>query len=204
MGAFLDIHRAWQRLGYPFDALVPSYATAIGSSADRPAALAELMGILVNDGYRMPMVRVEEIEAATQTPYEVSFSRKSPDGERVLSPEIAGIVKELLFDVVRKARPYGASRSFVRADGTEISSGGKDRHRGPSIRDLRKGRGADRLQGHEPDRHIRLHDRRSLFRDDHRLCSRSRRSAIRVYELSSRGHSEGAGTEIDAVAGFAR
>ena len=56
MGAFLEIHKAWQRLGYPFDALVPSYATAIGSSADRPAALAELMGILVNDGYRMPMV----------------------------------------------------------------------------------------------------------------------------------------------------
>ena len=44
--AFLEIHKMWKRLGYPFDSLVPSYATALGSSADRPAALAELMGIL--------------------------------------------------------------------------------------------------------------------------------------------------------------
>jgi membrane peptidoglycan carboxypeptidase len=125
MGAFLDIHRAWQHLGYPFDALVPSYATAIGSSADRPAALAELIGILVNNGYRMPLVRVEEIEVGAQTPYEVSFSRQSPGGEKVLSPEIAGIVKELLFDVVSKGTAIRGRRSFVRADGTEISLGGK-------------------------------------------------------------------------------
>src|SRR5690606_3369446 len=42
--AFTDIHRRWQRLGYPFEHLVPSLATALGSSGDRPAALAELMG----------------------------------------------------------------------------------------------------------------------------------------------------------------
>lgn len=34
--AFQQIHQAWKRLGYPFDALVPSYGTAIGASADRP------------------------------------------------------------------------------------------------------------------------------------------------------------------------
>lgn len=34
--AFLDIHQRWQRVGYPFDHLVPSLATAIGSSGDRP------------------------------------------------------------------------------------------------------------------------------------------------------------------------
>ncbi|PKN27423.1 MAG: glycosyl transferase family 51 [Deltaproteobacteria bacterium HGW-Deltaproteobacteria-21] len=125
MSAFLDIHKAWKRLGYPFDALVPSYATSIGSSADRPAALAELMGILVNDGLRMPMVRIEEIEAAAQTPYEVSFSSKSPGGERVLSPEIAGVAKALLFDIVKKGTAIRGNRSFVRADGTEIPLGGK-------------------------------------------------------------------------------
>ena len=41
-------------LGYPFGALVPSYATAIGVSGDRPAALAELMGIIVNGGATPP------------------------------------------------------------------------------------------------------------------------------------------------------
>ncbi|MGV8333852.1 hypothetical protein ACV339_31220, partial [Pseudomonas aeruginosa] len=39
--AFLDLHQQWKKLGYPFDPLVPSYATALGSSGDRPAALAE-------------------------------------------------------------------------------------------------------------------------------------------------------------------
>lgn len=34
--AFLDIHQRWQKVGYPFDHLVPSLATAIGSSGDRP------------------------------------------------------------------------------------------------------------------------------------------------------------------------
>jgi membrane peptidoglycan carboxypeptidase len=125
MGAFLDIHRAWQRLGYPFDALVPSYATSIGSSADRPAALAELMGILVNDGVRMPMIRIEEIEAAAQTPYEVCFARSRPTGERVLSPEIAGVARTLLFDVVKKGTAVRGNRSFMREDGTEIPLGGK-------------------------------------------------------------------------------
>jgi membrane peptidoglycan carboxypeptidase len=38
MDAFQEIHRAWKRLGYPFDSLVPSYATAIGVSGDTPAA----------------------------------------------------------------------------------------------------------------------------------------------------------------------
>ena len=28
--AFVRIHEAWRRLGYPIDSLVPSYATAIG------------------------------------------------------------------------------------------------------------------------------------------------------------------------------
>ncbi|MCF5714381.1 glycosyl transferase family 51, partial [Pseudomonas tremae] len=46
--AFLDIEQRWQRVGYPFDHLVPSLATAIGSSGDRPAALAELIGIIQN------------------------------------------------------------------------------------------------------------------------------------------------------------
>ncbi|EPN65814.1 hypothetical protein A235_12333, partial [Pseudomonas syringae pv. actinidiae ICMP 19079] len=32
--AFLDIEQRWQRVGYPFDHLVPSLATAIGSSGD--------------------------------------------------------------------------------------------------------------------------------------------------------------------------
>ena len=52
--AFVHIQKRWARLGYPFDHLVPSYATAIGSSADRPGALAELLASFWPTAKRCP------------------------------------------------------------------------------------------------------------------------------------------------------
>src|SRR5262249_28978636 len=46
--AFAKILQDWRRQGYAFESLVPSLATALGSSGDRPDALAELMGIILN------------------------------------------------------------------------------------------------------------------------------------------------------------
>ena len=74
MEAFSEIHRAWKRLGYPFSSLVPSLGTAIGSSADRPNALAELMGILLNEGRHYPTSMVQRLHFAIGTPYETVFS----------------------------------------------------------------------------------------------------------------------------------
>src|SRR3546814_18184608 len=81
-GHTLSLHDAlpifaasWQRLGYPFERLVPSYATSIGSSGDRPAALAELMGIIANDGMRLPTSRFERLRFAEGTPYETVMTR---------------------------------------------------------------------------------------------------------------------------------
>src|SRR5512132_1035627 len=62
--AFERVHEAWARVGYPFSSLVPSYATAIVSSGDRPAALAALAGLILNDGVRQPTIRIEGIELA--------------------------------------------------------------------------------------------------------------------------------------------
>ena len=78
--AFLDIHQRWARLGYPFDHLVPSLATALGSSGDRPAALAELMGIIQNGGIRAPTLRIEHLSFAKGTPSPPSLSRRTPRG----------------------------------------------------------------------------------------------------------------------------
>ena len=57
--AFAEIHRNWKSLGYPFESLVPSLATTIGSSADRPASLAELMGIILNEGVYKPSLSIQ-------------------------------------------------------------------------------------------------------------------------------------------------
>jgi membrane peptidoglycan carboxypeptidase len=125
MEAFQEIHASWKRLGFPFDSLVPSYATAIGSSADKPVALANLMGILLNDGVRLPLRIVEEVRFGADTPYETQFSLAAPAEERVIAPEIARIVKETLYDVVKLGTARRLDRAFVRADGTEIGVGGK-------------------------------------------------------------------------------
>jgi len=100
--AFWDIHQRWQRLGYPFDYLVPSLATALGSSGDRPAALAELLGIIQNGGRRLPMFRVEGLHFAEDTPYATQLKRTEISAERVMAPEVAQILRENLAGVVQK------------------------------------------------------------------------------------------------------
>ncbi|GAA4336915.1 transglycosylase domain-containing protein [Variovorax defluvii] len=109
--AFAQIHRTWQRLGYPFASLTPSYATAIGASGDRPAALAELMGILANDGRRLPKPGVTALHFARGTPYETRLEARVDNPQQVLAPEVAQAVRRALADVVRSGtarRLYGA------------------------------------------------------------------------------------------------
>jgi len=66
--AFLEIHDHWQRVGYPFASLTPSLATALARRVDRPGALAELMGIIANDGVRYPAVLIDDLHFAANTP----------------------------------------------------------------------------------------------------------------------------------------
>ena len=80
MEAFTEVLWMWKRVGYPFDNIVPSLGTAIGSSGDRPAALAELVGILLNDGVWMPTNRIDGLHFATGTPFEVNLQRASSRG----------------------------------------------------------------------------------------------------------------------------
>ncbi|WP_029013938.1 transglycosylase domain-containing protein [Niveispirillum irakense] len=125
--AFARIHAEWQKLGYPFGSLIASYATSIGSSADRPGALAELMGIIVNDGVRLPTRRVGRLHFAQNTPYETAFAplEGAGGGERVMAPEVAAVLRRHLMDIVENGTARRVKGSFVRADGVEIPVGGK-------------------------------------------------------------------------------
>jgi membrane peptidoglycan carboxypeptidase len=122
--AFLNIHQSWQRLGYPFAALVPSYATAIGSAGDRPDALAELMGIIVQNGIRYPTTSIQRLHFAADTPYETIMGL-APRGEQVLPPEVAAVVKRALLEVVEQGTARRAYGAFRRPDGSLIPVGGK-------------------------------------------------------------------------------
>lgn len=123
--AFEEIHQGWKRVGYPFDSLVPSYATAIGSSADRPAALADLVGIILNDGVSYPSIRTRRLKFAEDTPYETVLRPTMAEPERVMRPEIAAILREALIGVVESGTAIRAKGAFKGADGKIIPVGGK-------------------------------------------------------------------------------
>jgi membrane peptidoglycan carboxypeptidase len=123
--AFVYIHREWKKLGFPFGALVPSYATAIGSSGDRPSALAELIGIIAADGMRLPTVRVTELRFGAGTPYETALAPSVEAAERVLRPEVARVLHGALLEVVERGTARRASGAFHTPDGAPILLGGK-------------------------------------------------------------------------------
>ncbi|WP_232219960.1 transglycosylase domain-containing protein [Pseudogulbenkiania sp. MAI-1] len=123
--AFREIHKSWKRLGYPFDSLVSSYATTLGASADRPAALAELMGILVNDGVRQPSVLIDRLHFAADTPYEVALAREAGKGERLLPAEVAQVARAALTEVVEQGTAVRLKGAFTAEDGSPLPVGGK-------------------------------------------------------------------------------
>src|SRR5579883_2520383 len=125
MDSFAEIHRAWQRLGYPFDSLVPSYATAIGVSGDTPAALAKLVGIVLNDGMLYPTERIEQLHFGPGSPWETVFARRVAPGKQVLRPEIARLVRQEMLGVVQNGTGRRAHDGIKLPDGTVLPIGGK-------------------------------------------------------------------------------
>jgi membrane peptidoglycan carboxypeptidase len=123
--AFSDIHRRWRDMGYPFDHLVPSLASALGSSGDRPAALADLIGIIMNDGQRLPTWRFSQVEFAVNTPYETVLLPNPPAPERVFPVEVAQVLKEALARVVTGGTARRLAGAFTLPGGAVFAAGGK-------------------------------------------------------------------------------
>jgi membrane peptidoglycan carboxypeptidase len=123
--AFHDIWEAWKRLGYPFDSLVPSYATSIGVSGDTPKALAELAGIIVNGGIRYPVETIRQLTFARSTPMETTLAFQPVAGESVLSPAVAGLVYDEMLGVVKNGTGRRAFRAFVLPNGEAVPVAGK-------------------------------------------------------------------------------
>ncbi|CAD6545858.1 transglycosylase domain-containing protein [Paraburkholderia sabiae] len=120
--AYDAIARSWQALGYPFAHLTPSYAAAIGASGDRPAALAQLIGVIANKGNQAPTQSLSELEFAKGTPYETRFVRATPQPSEAVSPEIARVTQMLLRDVVAggTARRLAGGMTFPNGQTLEV------------------------------------------------------------------------------------
>jgi membrane peptidoglycan carboxypeptidase len=124
--SFLQIHKQWKKVGYPFNSMVPSLASAIGSSGDRPVALAELVGIILNDGMRYSLVRLDELHFAPETPYEIKLQRSNlAQGDRVLKVEVAQALKRAMRDVVESGTARRVFNTYVRSDKKPYVIGGK-------------------------------------------------------------------------------
>ncbi|HUB43580.1 MAG TPA: transglycosylase domain-containing protein [Acetobacteraceae bacterium] len=122
--AFRLIWQDWRRQGYPFDRLVPSLGTAIGASGDRPNALADLMGIIINNGVRQPTVDLDRLDFADSTPYQTDFVPK-PVPQRELNPLVAQTVRQALIGVVRNGTGAAVQGAYRLADGSVLPIGGK-------------------------------------------------------------------------------
>ncbi|MBM4263714.1 MAG: hypothetical protein FJ145_20095 [Deltaproteobacteria bacterium] len=123
--AFARMTPAWQRLGFPFAHLVPSLATAIGNSSDKPIALAELMGIIVHDGLRRATIDINSLRFAAGTAYETVLAPNSWRDERVIDPAVARTVREVLKEVVDLGTAKRIAGAFLAADDTPLRVGGK-------------------------------------------------------------------------------
>ncbi|MEA3116764.1 MAG: hypothetical protein QOI13_34, partial [Paraburkholderia sp.] len=119
--AYARITQAWRSLGYPFETVTPSYAAAVGASGDRPDALAELVGIVANDGRQLPPQIIASLESAAGTPFETHFAHVPDTQGPKLAPEIVDVVQRLLRDVVLGGTgtrlagglPLGDGRTFA-------------------------------------------------------------------------------------------
>jgi membrane peptidoglycan carboxypeptidase len=152
--AFRQIHLDWRKQGYPFAFLVPSLATAIGSSGDRPDALAHLMGIIMNDGIELPTVKIEQLKFAAGTPYETELAILPEAPKRVYAPEVAATVRRALTNVVAEGTGVRFRGAYHGANGGPLIVGGKT------------GTGDNRFESFRPGRQLassRVVDRTATF-----------------------------------------
>jgi membrane peptidoglycan carboxypeptidase len=123
--AYEAIGKSWRALGYPFATLTPSYGAAIGASGDRPAALAQLIGLVAADGEKVPTHSIESLDFARGTPYETRFVHAQVAPQPLISPQIASVVREMLTSVVQGGTAKRLADGLTFADGHTLPVYGK-------------------------------------------------------------------------------
>jgi membrane peptidoglycan carboxypeptidase len=199
--AFDGLLADWKRVGYPFDNITPSYATAIGSSGDRPAALAELMGILVNDGVRAPMVSLNGLHFAADTPYDTRLSPKLNPGERLMPAEVARTVRRALAQVVESGTAVRLAGAVKLADGHALTLGGKTGTGDHRFERYGKGRPAARIARGQPHRHLCLLSGRPPLRHPDRAGAGRAGGPVRLHQFADRADPENPAAAAAAASG---
>ena len=123
--AFAHILKDWQRVGFPFNSIVPSYATALGSSGDRPAALAYLIGAIVRDGVAYPQTKYSDLRFGPDSPYETVVRLDPGKPQRIIREEVAAVARSALRSVVNGGTAARIRDTFKDSHGKSLEVGGK-------------------------------------------------------------------------------
>lgn len=110
----------WKRQGYPFESMIPTLASALGSSGDRPSALTDLMGAIHNDGILLPTQRIDSLTFGRSTPFETRFERIGQGARRAMRVEVAQAAQKAAREVVNGGTARRLRGSLVKANGQEI------------------------------------------------------------------------------------
>ena len=180
--AFQGILHRWRRVGYPFANIVPSLGTAIGSSGDRPLALAELAGIVLDGGLRYPVVNVHALRFAQGTPFETHFAKRKGVPERVLSPQVAATVRDAMIDVVENGTGQARPRRPGHRGRNAPDHRRQDRHRRQPLPRVRPQRRAGRVPRGEPHLDVRLLRGRPVLRGRGGVRARARRRKLQLHQ----------------------
>jgi membrane peptidoglycan carboxypeptidase len=88
-------------------------------------ALAELMGIIVNDGWRRPTTDIVRLSFAPETPYQTVFEQTPSASEQVMRAPVARLLREVLAEVVNRGTAHRLSGVFIDDQGLPTPIGGK-------------------------------------------------------------------------------
>jgi cell division protein FtsI/penicillin-binding protein 2 len=83
------------------------------------------MGVLVNDGVKLPTVRFESLHFGQNTPYETLLSKQPDKGERIFVPEIAKVARQALVGVVEGGTASRLRGAYTDSSGKPLIVGGK-------------------------------------------------------------------------------
>ena len=83
------------------------------------------MGVIADDGLKLPAVTVTRMEFGAGTPYHTVLKRTRPEPKRVFPTQIAAVVKHALAAVVEEGTARRLRGAFALGDGTTLAIGGK-------------------------------------------------------------------------------
>jgi len=141
-------------------------------------ALTQLIGIVANEGRAPPAQNVASLEFEKVTPYETRFDHAIVPAQTVLAPAIVDAVRAMLRDVVQGGTAKRFADGMAPLDGRTLEVYGTTGTGDQRFNVPARGGASDRIAQGQPNRDVRVRDRRPLLRHAYRQRARAVRRAL--------------------------